>query len=79
MILRLTWAVGDDTTPGVVVRNVLAMGFPSLCLLLKDSFTAKEINAAWLAMPLVRTGKTARGTNAGEQRCGRWRTQEAPW
>ena len=78
MILPLTSAVGDDTSPRVAVRKVLAMCFPSLCCLLKDSFTANEINAAWLCMPLVRTAKGARGTWAGQQRGGRWRTQEAP-
>ena len=30
--------------------------------------TAEEIEAAWLLMPLVRRGKAARGSNAGEQR-----------
>ncbi len=52
----------------VAVRQVLGISFPSLCLMLQASHNAKDIEEAWLRMPLVRCGKAARGTSAGRQR-----------
>ena len=46
---------------GCMVRTVMAYNFPALCLLLGDHYTAREIDTAWLLMPVVRNRKAARG------------------
>jgi hypothetical protein len=70
MPVRLS-AVGDGCRAGqsscVAVRQVLGVSFPSLCLMLKASHSAEEIETACSRMPLVRSGKAARGTNAGRR------------
>ena len=50
-----------------ICRCVSATNFPALCYLLGEQFTATEIEAAWLHMPLVRPGKSVRGTNVGRK------------
>ena len=56
MVIPLKPAVG-----GCMVRTVMAYNFPALCLLLGDHYTAREIDTAWLLMPVVRSRKAARG------------------
>ena len=57
--------VPTRTTGIFFVRSVLAIGFPGLCLLLKDFNSVEEIQHAWLQMPIVTPKKPNRGTAAG--------------
>ena len=62
-------AIGDKIE--YLVRDVLTISFPALCFLFGDTFTAVQLEEAWLKMPLVKPCKPSRGTNAGNQRKGR--------
>ena len=63
-----TSAVGEEV---YLCRSVTATNFPAFCYLLGEKFTAAEIEAAWLALPLVMPGKRNRGTPAGTNGPGR--------
>ena len=52
------------------VRTVTGICFPSLCWVLRRYHTAEEIETAWLHMPLLRPGKSNRGTQ-GRQKKGK--------
>lgn len=46
------------------IREVLAISFPALCWILRNSHTAEEIETAWQLMPIVRPGKSNRGVSS---------------
>ena len=53
------------------VRSVTGVTFPGLCYLLGDQFTATQIEAAWLDLPLIKPGKKNRGKK-GRKRSRQW-------
>jgi hypothetical protein len=55
-----------DRSSVCAMRRVVAVTFPHLCILFRDVFTAAQLEAAWLQMPLVRNKKDSRGTCAGK-------------
>ena len=59
---------------GCMVRTVMAYNFPALRLLLGDHYTAREIDTAWLLMPVVRSRKVARGAQ-GKVSLDKWKTK----
>ena len=71
MILPLwSWSAVDDTCvtdEWAMVRRVLAISFPQLCLELMGQYSARAIEAAWLTFPIVSDrqnsgGPASRGT-----------------
>ena len=52
------------TFSGKMVRTVVGISFPALCLLLQEEYSAVDIERAWTEMPMVRRGKPhTRGTS----------------
>ena len=64
MMARLQSAVGDDNQYALF-RDVLGINFPCFCYFLKDDFTARQIEEAWLQCPVIRRAKTSRGSTGG--------------
>ncbi len=74
MMVPLWSAVGDQWVMGqwVTVRRVLAMSFPRFCLELMSvtDYTARELVDCWETLPIVRHGKSARGTSSSQSAVG---------
>ena len=61
-------AVGDVSFY-YVREKVLGICFPALCWLLREDYTAEEIEAAWEHMPVLKIGKANRsGPGPGQKR-----------
>ena len=54
------------------VRTVLAINFPALCHLFGNDFTARQLESAWLNMPLVKRSKPNRGTTSSFRNKRKW-------
>ena len=51
-----------------MVRRVLAISFPQLCLALKDQYSAKAIEQAWETFPIVSDRKSSGGPPSAKSR-----------
>jgi len=65
-------SVGDSAVAAYLCRSVTTVCFPAFCYLLGTQFTAAEIEEAWLKLPLVKPGKSNRGTAGGRKK---WRKE----
>ena len=60
-----------NTFSGKMVRTVVGISFPALCLLLQEVHNAVDIERAWTEMPMVRCGKAnTRGTSTTSSHSG---------
>ena len=66
---KLPSAVGEIK---YYVRCVTTTTFPALCFLLGKDFSARDIEAAWLQLPIVKSGKKNRGSHGGWSKKGNW-------
>ena len=70
-------AVGGDE---YLCRTGVTTCFPAFLYLLGKHFTAREVEVAWIKLPIVKTGKKNRGTMAGEwRRFGHAQHDERDW
>ena len=61
-------------------RTVVTTCFPAFLYLLGEHFTAREVEDAWVKLPIVKAGKRNRGTSAGEWRwSGHAQHDERDW
>ena len=68
-------AVGERT---YYLRSVTTICFPAFCFLLGQNFTAAEIAAAWVKLPLVTGTKKKRGNAGGRKRKATWGDYKSP-
>ena len=71
-----TSAVGGEV---YICRSATATNFPACWYLMGEKFTAVEIEAAWLTLPLVMPGKRDRGSMAGTNGPGRNKFHSRHW
>ena len=67
-------AVGDEwvTDEWAMVRRVLAISFPRLCVELMGQYTARQIEAAWETFPIVSNIKPSGGPPSRGSQWTRW-------